>query len=208
MNIEQFAKRPPYIQFGYEDLEDRAASIENGRYCTKPVAMVYITPPGSKDQIPRVATEWFAQIEDAASRRVDNAYPFDWIQGFKNQFAAWNNQEELPPDGTAIKTWPVLSPAERTTILQANVRTVEDLAAANEATLTLIGMGARALKQKAIDWLASANDIGKVAQELSALRAENEQTKALLADALDTIKSLKAELPKRGRPRNEDREAA
>jgi predicted RecB family nuclease len=47
-------------------------------------------------------------------------------------------------------------PAQIKTLLDINVRTVEELAAANEETLNRVGMGGRALKQKAIIWLESS----------------------------------------------------
>ena len=55
---------------------------------------------------------------------------------------------------------------------------VEDLASANEEVLARIGMGGRALKQRAIDWLTSAGSTGKASEELSALKASNENLQA------------------------------
>lgn len=208
MNVEQLAKRPPYVRFGYVDVEDRAASIEKGYYSTKSIATVYITPPGSKDVIERNADEWLQQMADNAMRGYDNAYPLEWVAHFKAAYQAWKDQEELPEIGTPIKTWAVLSPEEKTAILQANVRTVEDLAIVSEDAMNLIGMGSRTLKQKAMDWLDSASQNGRIVQEMAALRVKNNDLEALLKTAMETIEQLKAELPKRGRPRNEDREAA
>jgi hypothetical protein len=48
---------------------------------------------------------------------------------------------------------------------------VEDLAQANEETISRLGMGGRDLKSKAVSWMAAAAGPGKVAEELSALRA-------------------------------------
>jgi hypothetical protein len=61
----------------------------------------------------------------------------------------YKQSRETPEQGIAIKDWPGASPAQIKTLLDINVRTVEELAAANEETLMRIGMGGRALKQKA-----------------------------------------------------------
>ena len=63
-------------------------------------------------------------------------------------------------------------------MLSLHIRSVEDLAAANEEVLARIGMGGRALKQRAVDWLTSAGSTGKASEELSALKASNENLQA------------------------------
>ena len=166
--------RPPYVTFEYRAEEDRAASIEAGHYVSKDVPFVLVTPMGSKDRHESPADEWFARREqDAAEGR----FPREWLSAFKGAFAEWKAGRELPLNGTSVANWPVASPSQVKMLLDLKVRTVEDLAEANEETLNRLGMGGRTLKQKAQDWLASANDMGKVSEQLAGLRADNEALK-------------------------------
>ncbi len=166
--------RPPYVTFEYRAEEDRAASIEAGHYVSKDVPFVLVTPMGSKDRHESPADEWFARREqDAAEGR----FPREWLSAFKGAFAEWKAGREIPLNGTSVANWPVASPAQVKLLLDLIVRTVEDLAEANEETLNRLGMGGRTLKQKAQDWLASANDLGKVSEQLAGLRADNEALK-------------------------------
>ena len=166
--------RPPYVTFEFRAEEDRAASIEAGHYVSKDVPFVLVTPMGSKDRHESPADEWFARREqDAAEGR----FPREWLSAFKGAFAEWKAGREIPLNGTSVANWPVASPAQVKMLLDLKVRTVEDLAEANEETLNRLGMGGRTLKQKAQDWLASANDMGKVSEQLTGLRADNEALK-------------------------------
>ena len=166
--------RPPYVTFEYRAEEDRAASIETGHYVSKDVPFVLVTPMGSKDRHESPADEWFARREqDAAEGR----FPREWLSAFKGAFAEWKAGREVPLNGTSVANWPVASPSQVKMLLDLKVRTVEDLAEANEETLNRLGMGGRTLKQKAQDWLASANDMGKVSEQLAGLRADNEALK-------------------------------
>lgn len=166
--------RPPYVTFEFRAEEDRAASIEAGHYVSKDVPFVLVTPMGSKDRHESPADEWFARREqDTAEGR----FPREWLSAFKGAFAEWKAGREIPLNGTSVANWPVASPSQVKMLLDLKVRTVEDLAEANEETLNRLGMGGRTLKQKAQDWLASASDMGKVSEQLAGLRADNEALK-------------------------------
>ena len=163
--------RPPYVQFETRAIEDRGASIETGHYVAKDIIFAIVTPTGSKDRVEREAVEWLKSVEEGVKQE---RIPGEWLQAYKNGLTAYINNQELPEDGTAIKSWPSASPAQIKLLLDIPVRTVEELAAANEETLGRIGMGARALKEKAQAWLDSAEGHGKLASELETLRQRNE----------------------------------
>ena len=167
--------RPPYVTFELRAVEDRAASIEAGRYVAKDVAYAIITPQGSKDRIERVAEEWFAQLEQQAR---EDRFPGEWLRAFKSAFKDWQEGHEPAANGTDVRNWPAASPAQVKALLDVKVRTVEDLAVANEETIGRLGMGGRALKARAAEWLASASDTGKQAESLAALKAENADLKS------------------------------
>lgn len=189
--VQAAAERPPYVTFEMRAVEDRAASIEKGHFVAKDVAFAMITPAGSKDRIELSALDWLQQLEkDVHNGRCNPT----WLTHFKELYRAWTEGQEVPLSGTAISSWPVLSPAQARTILAANIRTVEDLAIANESTLAAIGMGGRALKGKAEAWLASASGPGKVMEELASLRVANETLSTRNESLADQVKTLSAQV--------------
>ena len=189
MQIEE--ARPPYITFEVRAVEDRNASIESGQYKTRDEEFVLVTPQGSKDRIERVASEWFTSLEEQVKQ---NRMPADWVRQFRGAFEAWRQGKEIPIEGTAILTWPVLSPSQIRSCIDAQVRTVEDLAAANEETIGRIGMGGRALKEKAQTWVTSAGGKGKVVEELSSLKAALSDAKLRNESLEMQVKELAAQV--------------
>ena len=181
--------RPPYVIFETRVVEDRQASTEQGRFVGKDVNYAIVTPSGSKDRIEKVAEEWLAGLEEGVRQ---DRIPGEWLEAYHRKYKAWCESRELPEDGTAIAAWPAISPAQVKAILDANVRTVEDLAAANESTLASIGMGARALKEKAQAWLDTASSTGKTAEELDELRKTVAGLTKQLETATKTIATLQA----------------
>lgn len=167
--------RPPYVTYETKAIEDRAATIEAGFYKTRDVDFAIVTPQGSKDRTERNVKEWFAQLEQMVQ---ENRFPREWMTAFRGSYAAWKEGREIPVDGTSVMYWPVASPSQVKSLLDAKLRTVEDLAAANEESIHRLGMGGRALKDKAVAWLAAASGPGKVSEELTALRTQLEAATA------------------------------
>jgi hypothetical protein len=183
--------RPPYVTFEAREIEDREASTAAGHYVGKDIDYALICPQGSKDRVERIVSEWFVHIQ----AEVDNdRFPLAWLRAYKEAYEAWKSGYELPETGTAIKSWPVLSPAQISLLLALRVRTVEDLAQLNDEGLQRIGMGARALKQKAVDWLEASKDSGKLVQELEALRVQNEQLLARDLEREKGFQQMRAEI--------------
>lgn len=171
MDIKQ--DRPAYVTFERRAVEDRQATLENGMYMSRDVDFALITPMGSKDRVERVVDEWFENLKQQAQ---EQRIPLEWVRAYKEAYAAWKEDREIPIDGHSVMNWAVLSPAQVKQLLDLRVRTVEDLAVANEETIARLGMGGRALKQRAVDFLAS-RDAGKVSGEMEKLRQENEALK-------------------------------
>ena len=124
--------RPPYVTFELRAVEDREASIAAGHFVAKDVAYAIITPQGSKDRIERVAAEWFSQLEQQSR---EDRFPSEWLRAFKAAFKDWQEGHEPAVNGTDVRNWPAASPAQVKALLDVKVRTVEDLAAANEETI-------------------------------------------------------------------------
>lgn len=172
--ISLMQERPPYVTFEIRTEEDREATIREGRYMAKDVDFAIIVPAGSKDCIERKATEWLSDIKRKSEYRPPGFNPLH-ADHFHKMYRAWKDKQEMPLSGTPINGWPAISPAQQDNLLSVNVRTVEDLAFLNESGLQRIGMGARALQDKAKAWIDSANDHGKVSSQVSALKLKVEE---------------------------------
>lgn len=165
--MQAIQERPAYVTFEVRPVEDREATMRNGHFTAKDVVFALITPQGSKDRIERIAEDW---VKLNFTHANEGRMPLEWAQAYDRAFKAYREGREVPEIGIAVVNWPAVGPAEVKALLDANIRTVEDLANANESALTTIGIGGRALKQKAIAWIDSAGSVGKVAFELDALR--------------------------------------
>lgn len=189
--------RPPYVSFHKVPVEDKAASREQGHYVAKDVDYVHVTPPYSKDLNKFKVTDWLVQLErDARNNRI----PPEWVENYKKQYRAWCEGQELPPNGSPIKGWGVISPAQQETLIRLNILTVEDLAAINDEGIRRIGMGAVDLKNKAKAWLAQLNDVGPLTQEFAAVKARNRELEASVETLARQVKALMAQQEGPGKP--------
>lgn len=190
----EMTERPPYVRFEQRAEEDRNSSIESGHYVARNVNYALITPPGSKDCVEKIAEEWLAQIKTKAR---DGTFSPQWAEHFAFAFKQWQEENTIPETGTPIKGWALLSPAMQAQVLQANIRTVEDLAVMNETGLSRVGMGARDLQNKAKAWLAEAASIGSVASQNAALQMQLEQAVERMALLEEENKALSAQVGKK-----------
>jgi hypothetical protein len=167
--------------------EDQAASREAGHYVAKDVDYVHVTPPYSKDLNKFRVSAWFPQLQkDMSKGRI---LP-EWVELYKKSYDAWKRGEEAPLNGTPIKGWGVISPAQQETLIRMTILTVEDLAAVNDEGIKRIGMAGLELKNKARAWLAQLNDKGPLTMEVAAVNREN----ALLKGEVETLKQQVAQL--------------
>lgn len=188
----QIQERPAYVEFEPRAEEDRDASIEAGHPVYVDVVYAIITPPGGNLVVEKKAEEW------VESKRSD---PF--FRHYKEAYQAFLEDREAPIEGTPIEMCPAFSPAAVKQIRGAGLRSVEDLAAANENSIGKMGMGGRALKQKAVSWLETAGNTGRVAEENAAMKATLEDLRETVERQAEQIKELNKDKPKRGRPKKD-----
>lgn len=181
--------RPPFVRFEIRVEEDRQASVDAGHYVGKDVIYAIVTPIGSRDTIERNAEEWIAGLAEGVKQE---RIPASWESAYRRALKDFQESRETPDNGTPIKDWPGASPAQIKTMLDINVRTVEDLAEANEETVGRIGMGGRALKQKAKTWLKSANETGKNVEKVNALEIENSELKTTVKELTERLAKLES----------------
>lgn len=198
--VQALQERPPYVMFEVRSIEDRQATIEAGHYVGKDVDYAFITPAGSKDRIEVVVKEWFEQLEnDVKSDRL----PPEWLSHFKQKYKDFKAGETEKPNGYPVVNWPGLSPTQVKQLHSLRLFAVEDVASMNEETIHRLGMGGRGLKQRALDFLATAKDVGQVAEAASALKIENEQLKttvSTMSAQLETLTKQVAAMAQAGQP--------
>lgn len=181
--------KPPYVMFENRSVEDRSGAI-TGKPQFKDVAFAIITPAGSRDRIEKIAEEWLTQIRN----QPEDRFPSAWARHYHQAFEAWKTGQEIPVDGTALRNWPVLTPAQVKNLTGLNVLTVEQLAQANEETIHRMGMGARDLVQKARDFLSAASGPSKLVGEMSALRVKLEQEQQSNQVLRESLAALEAQV--------------
>lgn len=183
--------RPPFVEFKRIAIKDERASQEQGRHVTKDVDMAYIMQPGSRDQVERYAQDWLNMIRQNFVNGSANAYPLEWVDGFEKMYRAFKEGHELPLNGTSVKEWAYLSPAQAENFIAIRVLTIEDVAAMTEDAMRSFGIGARELRDKAREWLSGKD----------AYSAENERLKAELEALKERLNSLESGEPKKRGPK-------
>lgn len=170
-------EQPAYVRFERRAVEDKAATkaSNDGTVKYKDIDYALVTPPYSRDVHEQKVDVWLGQMKREAS---NGRLPHEWCDRYEEAYRRWKAGEEMPLDGTPIKGWPVISPAQQKTIIALNILTVESLAAANDEGCRRIGMGAVELKNKANAWLKQAKDKGPLTIENAALKDEVVSLKA------------------------------
>mgnify|MGYP003653706235 FL=1 len=119
---------------------------------------------------------------------------------------AWKEGREAPVNGTDLKNWPGVTPAQLKTCQNATIRTVEDLAEANADSIGKLGMGGVSMMEKAKAYLKSAN-INKTSEQITALTVKvddlTESIKKKDSQISELIEQLDEQPKKRGKNRKE-----
>jgi hypothetical protein len=209
MTVSVFDKRPPYVRFEEREMGLNAEATEKeGRPIPRVVVMACITPHGSKDVHEKIAEEWLAQIKRQA---LAGDYPPEWLAHFELQFKEWQRGNELPREGTPIKTWQMCTREAATRLIGNGITTVEDLAQFPDTGLGAIGMDGRYLRDMARGWIKEAKELGANAKALADANVKIEQQQETIARLTERVDRLAARLeeqetetPRRGRGRKDE----
>lgn len=183
------------ITFEVRAIEDRAKSNSEGHWVGRDIEVALITPVGGKHTHEQEVTK---DLLAMWKNIPENKYRFD-------AYMAWKEGVEAPVNGSDLKNWPPISPAQIKQFNARNIRSVEELAEIPDDYLSSFGPGSRALRDKAREWIKSSSDIGKVVAEMSELRErlanlESDNAKLIAANQ-KLLTQLGEEAPaKRGRP--------
>lgn len=191
-------ERPAYVRFEKRAIENKRESLRLGRYVGQDVVFVLVTPPYSKDCHEEVAENW---LKKQQVNVMNGRVPEKWFEFWKESYSRYMKGEELPVNGTPIKTWSAISPNQIKTLLGIGIYTIEDLANCNDEGLKRIGMGANDLRNRAKDWLRAANDHGPLVSEITELKKENGRLKAQNEELINKVNILKSQVENQNVPR-------
>lgn len=184
-------ERAPYVTFKTMPEEDRAKTKQFGRYIAKDVDYACITPMGTREVQLEELPEWWDKLDQQVRA---GRFPSQWVTQWRGVYEQWKSGQEIPVDGTPIKGWAMISPAQQDTLIAANVRTVEDLSKAHADAIKHIGMGAITLKRMATTWLAKANERGPLTKQMTEVQNENDQLRVTVASLEAKLDELKRQM--------------
>ena len=180
---------PAHVRFERRPVEDKAATLDTGRYVAKDVDYAIVTAPYSdgKENLHIKVANWFANMQvDVHAGRLPQA----WLDQYKDAYARWQQGQELPVNGTPIKGWGVISPSQQEMLIRRHILTVEELAQINDVGIRAIGMGAIDLRNKAQGLLAQMNDKGALTIEIANFKRENDVQKGQIATLTRQVEEL------------------
>lgn len=163
--------RPAFVRFERRAVEDKAATQSAGRWVGRDVDYALITAPYTRDVMPMKVTQWLELIR---SQYDSGQIKQSWYDDYVKSYEAFKRGEETPLNGTPVKGWGVISPAQQKTLIEMHILTVEDLAAVNDEGIRRIGMGANDLRNKARAWLTQLNDKGPLTLKVADLEREKD----------------------------------
>jgi hypothetical protein len=159
--------RPAHVKFERMAVENKAASMAAGQYIAMDVDYVTVTVVGGGGN----GVKWkIPQWKDHLKREVQNGrIPQQWLDDYMAMYERWKNGQELPLNGTPIRGWMLISPAQQETLIHRGILTLEDLASLNAEGIQRIGMGGSDLKNKAILALQASKDTGPLVMKVADL---------------------------------------
>jgi hypothetical protein len=172
--------------------------------------------PGPDGQ--QTAHDWVRWIKKGVSNgattedkvaRVKKHDPAVWdVLG--RHYDAWKRGQDAPVDGTPLDAAPFMSREMVKVLGQYHIRSVEDLANAEDAGLAKLNVpGIRATRDKARAYLDAQANVAGVAAELAAMRERMAALEAERDEAVQTADTMAAAAgrPRRGRPPSVSAEA-
>lgn len=181
-------ERPPLVRFDYEEIgTDAAASEAAGRPIPQIVPVVKIVQHGDKySEFTKPADDWLKQIRKKA---VEGTYNPEWVKRFEMQFEEWVKGNELPREGTPIKTWHPITREQCLRLLSIGIQTVEDLATYPDSGLSTIGLDGRHLRDLAANFIKAALN-GVDTKRLTELETAGREKDEMIQKLSDRLAAL------------------
>lgn len=193
--MEMQKERPPFVRFDWKEYgTDIEASNREGRPIPKTVPFAFITPAGGhgRDVFEHVAEEWLKNIREKA---INGNYNPDWVKRFEMQYEEWKKGNELPREGTPVKTWHAVNKEQQNRLLALGFLVIEDLAAVTDTDIGRIGLDGRYLRDLAKQWLGGKDQAVQV-KKIADLEQANRDKDETIKRMQEKLAELEAALPK------------
>lgn len=177
----QFAEKRQLVQFYVNAVEDKEASLKEGRPVFRDTPFVKIFTPGDKDTI----------IDQPVWD--DPTHPYSHTSRYPAEWAAFKAGQMDQVSGTPLDLMPGITKARVEELKQLHIRTVEHLAEVADAHAQRF-MGLQALKQQAREYLERAKGAAPEKQlrdELSKRDNEIATLKAQMAELVAAVNAKK-----------------
>lgn len=159
------------VTFFTDAVHNVRKSAEEDRPVYDDVDFVRITIAGDPKNIIVARADDPSGVVDERNRRL----PYKEVH--KAAYDAFKAGQSYKGEGTPLAQLPTLSPARREELLRSEIYTIEQLASLEGDRLARLGMGARTLKDLAVDWVSRRARSADVTR----LSAENEELRERLA---------------------------
>lgn len=180
MSLSINKERRPMAMFDY---------AENGKF-----VIARIMQHGDKFSITeKNAEEWLAHISQQA---LEGRYDPTWVAQFKLEYEAFLKGNELPREGTPVRTWGAISREQSLRLISLNITTVEDLAAYPDSGLGIIGLDGRFLRDLAKSTLQAGTGGPAMAKKIAELEQADRENKDTIKRMDAQLQEMKALLPK------------
>lgn len=164
------------VRFYVKPVENKKRSKEEGRPIFDDREMVEIRFPGDKNRVHHAPAH-------ESYRRGRDGQNITWAMEFPKHYEAFKDNIEYFGEGTPISELPFLTESKRSELRALNIHTAESLAALDGAALARLGMGGRALKDQAAEYINAA---AGSAPNLKAV-AENTELREMIKSLQDQI---------------------
>ena len=170
-----------YAEFFVRPGVDEEASKTAGHAVHIDIDYVALHPKGERD----AATNY--RVSTLAKGR-----PHIWEQ-IRTGYEAWKAGQEPPPDGTPLKGWSGCTEAQRLTLANIYIRSVEDLSKATDAQCEKTP-GLMKLRDLAKNWLTSIGEGSRLAEQNAALQDDLREKGELLASQQKDLEELRQQV--------------
>ena len=127
--------RPAYVRFEKRPLEQRD---EAGNVLYVDADYAIITPPGSPNGTEKLVKEWLPILRKQVK---DGMFPGAWLTEYEDAYRRWANDQEPIVNGTDVRNWPSVSPAEAKNLTLLGLVAVEDVADMNAEVMQRLPRG-------------------------------------------------------------------
>lgn len=174
--IEDRQKETAHAEFFLMPQIDHAKTVKAGSNIYIDLEFVAITPMGS-----------------GANTRVEKRVTDVERGRFPAAYEAFLEGREPDIEGTDLRNWPIISPAQLKTCQGAKVFSVEQLAALNEPGMRSIGMGSQHLVNKAKAYVqAHGGENAKLASDNALIKQDVERLGKRVVELEESLKASQA----------------